>query len=133
MQASKMMNGPSRKLAAEEQVHGAYGAKKPNVHKVHEDLSTDSKKQLPSGVEYTKGSKELGLNFADSHLNSQFSLNLSPSGDLIEAAANLYYYLYQLDEYAQQHNYTCIAVAPVPNRNIGAAINDRLKKASSGA
>lgn len=75
---------------------------------------------------------ELGLNFADSHLNSKFSLNLSPSGDLIEAAANLYYYLYQLDEYAQQNNYTCIAVAPVPNHNIGAAINDRLKKASSG-
>lgn len=74
---------------------------------------------------------ELGLNFADSQLNSKFSLNLSPSGDLIEAAANLYYYLYQLDEYAQKNNYTCIAVAPVPHNNIGAAINDRLKKAGA--
>ena len=54
MQASKMMNGPSRKLAAEEQVHGAYGAKKPNVHKVHEDLSTGVTTQLPSGVEFPK-------------------------------------------------------------------------------
>lgn len=76
-------------------------------------------------------SHELGLNFANSHLNSKFALNLSPSGDLIEAAANLYYYLYQLDEYAQRNNYTCIAVAPVPDDNIGAAINDRLKKAST--
>jgi L-threonylcarbamoyladenylate synthase len=75
---------------------------------------------------------ELGLNFADSQLNSKFSLNLSPSGDLIEAAANLYYYLYQLDEYAQKNNYHTIAVANVPGYNIGAAINDRLKKASSG-
>lgn len=75
---------------------------------------------------------ELGLNFADSQLNSKFSLNLSPSGDLIEAAANLYYYLYQLDEYAQKNNYNTIAVAHVPDDNIGAAINDRLQKASSG-
>jgi L-threonylcarbamoyladenylate synthase len=74
---------------------------------------------------------ELGLNFADSQLNSKFSLNLSPSGDLIEAAANLYFYLYQLDEYAQKNNYTCIAVALVPEDYIGAAINDRLKKAAS--
>ncbi len=75
---------------------------------------------------------ELGLNFADSQLNSKFSLNLSPKGDLTEAAANLYYYLYQLDEYAQKNNYNAIAVAHVPTDNIGAAINDRLKKASSG-
>lgn len=75
---------------------------------------------------------ELGLNFANSQLNSKFSLNLSPKGDLTEAAANLYYYLYQLDEYAQKNNYNAIAVAHVPTDNIGAAINDRLKKASSG-
>ncbi|MCP5369410.1 MAG: threonylcarbamoyl-AMP synthase [Rickettsiaceae bacterium] len=74
---------------------------------------------------------ELGLNFANSNLNAEFSLNLSPNGNLIEAAANLYYYLYQLDEYAQKNNYNQIAVAPVPKHDIGSAINDRLLKASN--
>lgn len=50
---------PPQKLATEEQVQGAYGAKEHNVHKVHEDLSTASTKQLPSVVEFTKGSIEL--------------------------------------------------------------------------
>ena len=50
------LNRPLRKLATEEQVQGAYGAKKPNVHKVHEDLSTEATKQLPSVVEFPKRS-----------------------------------------------------------------------------
>jgi len=52
--------------------------------------------------------------------------NLSPSGDLREAARNLFAMLHQLDERA-----TRIAVAPIPRKGLGEAINDRLKRAAA--
>jgi len=52
--------------------------------------------------------------------------NLSPVGDLREAARNLFSMLHQLDETASH-----IAVAPIPNRGLGEAINDRLKRAAA--
>jgi len=52
--------------------------------------------------------------------------NLSPTGDLREAARNLFSMLHQLDETA-----TRIAVAPIPHRGLGEAINDRLKRAAA--
>lgn len=55
------------------------------------------------------------------------SLNLSPAGDLVEAAANLFAYLHRLDA-SQAHT---IAVMPIPDEGIGAAINDRLKRAAA--
>ncbi len=51
-------------------------------------------------------------------------LNLSPDRDLIEAAANLFNHLHQLDA---QHDK--IAVAPIPTEGLGRAINDRLNRA----
>ena len=39
-------------------MQGTYGAQNRNVHKVHEDLSTDATKQLPSGVEFTRRSND---------------------------------------------------------------------------
>ncbi|CAK6510006.1 MAG: L-threonylcarbamoyladenylate synthase [Rickettsia helvetica] len=74
--------------------------------------------------------KEVGLNFGNSNLTGRFSLNLSAKGELIEAAANLYAYLRILDDYAAAHDVRGIAVAPIPQVNIGAAINDRLKHAA---
>ncbi len=53
-------------------------------------------------------------------------LNLSPTGDLREAARNLFAMLHQLDETA-----TRIAVAPIPRKGLGEAINDRLKRAAA--
>ena len=53
------------------------------------------------------------------------TLNLSPSGDLAEAAANLFTLLRQLDT-----AYDAIAVAPIPNHGLGEAINDRLTRAA---
>jgi len=73
---------------------------------------------------------EVGLNFADSKLDSQGSLNLSIKGDLAEAAANLFSYLHKLDEFALLHNITTIVVATIPNQSIGLAINDRLIRAA---
>ncbi len=54
-------------------------------------------------------------------------LNLSPKGDLREAAANLFAYLRFAD---QQSNFKSIAIAPIPETDLGLAINDRIKRAS---
>lgn len=54
------------------------------------------------------------------------ALNLSPKGDLAEAAANLFAFLRQLDHDAQ-----AIAVAPIPRTGLGEAINDRLTRAAA--
>ncbi|MBU1375086.1 MAG: threonylcarbamoyl-AMP synthase [Alphaproteobacteria bacterium] len=52
--------------------------------------------------------------------------NLSPSGDLREAAANLFAYLRGADRTSPSG----IAVAPIPHEGLGEAINDRLKRAA---
>jgi len=52
---------------------------------------------------------------------------LSASGDLGEAAARLFAALHRADREAKPR----IAVAPVPNDGIGAAINDRLRRAAA--
>jgi L-threonylcarbamoyladenylate synthase len=53
--------------------------------------------------------------------------NLSPAGDLREAARNLFSMLHQLD--AEQAG--TIAVAPIPTEGLGEAINDRLQRAAA--
>jgi L-threonylcarbamoyladenylate synthase len=52
--------------------------------------------------------------------------NLSPSGDLTEAAANLFSHLRAADRSAP----SAIAVAPIPAEGLGEAINDRLRRAA---
>ncbi|MGL1922105.1 MAG: L-threonylcarbamoyladenylate synthase [Hyphomicrobiales bacterium] len=59
-----------------------------------------------------------------------YSLNLSPSANLDEAAQNLFAMLHALDDYCIENGCT-IAVAPIPNLNIGVAINDRLSRAAA--
>jgi L-threonylcarbamoyladenylate synthase len=54
-------------------------------------------------------------------------LNLSLGGDLNEAAANLFSMLRELDN----ASYSGIAVASIPNTGLGAAINDRLRRAAA--
>lgn len=56
------------------------------------------------------------------------AFNLSPSGDLREAAANLFAYLRKADTL----NPSAIVVAPIPMDGLGEAINDRLRRASEG-
>lgn len=53
--------------------------------------------------------------------------NLSAQGDLAEAAARLFDLLHQADASTAQ----AIAVAPVPDRGLGVAINDRLRRAAA--
>jgi L-threonylcarbamoyladenylate synthase len=52
--------------------------------------------------------------------------NLSPTGDLAEAAANLFAFLRAADRIRP----TAIAVAPIPEEGLGEAINDRLRRAA---
>jgi L-threonylcarbamoyladenylate synthase len=73
---------------------------------------------------------EVGLNFAQSDLDSKGSLNLSSDGDLAEAASNIFDYLHKLDKYAMENGLNVIAVAPIPNQAIGLAVNDRLSRAA---
>jgi L-threonylcarbamoyladenylate synthase len=55
------------------------------------------------------------------------TINLSPTGDLIEAAANLFAALHALDDGQVQ----AIAVMPIPGHGLGEAINDRLRRAAA--
>jgi L-threonylcarbamoyladenylate synthase len=55
-------------------------------------------------------------------------MNLSPRGDLNEAAANLFGHLRALDSKSAR----AIAVMPIPNDGLGEAINDRLRRAAVG-
>lgn len=65
------------------------------------------------------------LNFGVNALHAPHSLNLSPIGNLSEAAQNLFSFLRQLDKLNQP-----ICVAPIPQKGLGVAINDRLKRAA---
>lgn len=55
------------------------------------------------------------------------SRNLSPAGDLREAAANLFSHMAELD----RSGATSIAVVPIPKDGLGEAINDRLSRAAA--
>ena len=54
------------------------------------------------------------------------TINLSPAGDLVEAAANLFSALRALDAAGTG----AIAVMPIPHDGLGEAINDRLRRAA---
>jgi L-threonylcarbamoyladenylate synthase len=62
----------------------------------------------------------------DRHAYGPYSL--SPSGDIVEAAANLYGLLHVADALAP----ASIAIAPIPSEGLGEAINDRLRRAAAG-
>lgn len=68
---------------------------------------------------------EAGLAFAGNLPGA--ALDLSPRGDLAEAAANLYAYLRVLDSGGTR----AIAVAPLPRAGLGEAIEDRLRRAAA--
>jgi len=55
------------------------------------------------------------------------AVHLSPSGDVVEAAARLFAALHELDAL----DATKIAVSPIPDAGVGRAINDRLRRAAA--
>lgn len=72
---------------------------------------------------------EAGLDFGGRLRSAPgaFVLDLSPRGDLVEAAANLYAHLRAFDA----RHIASVAVAPIPMQGLGEAINDRLTRAST--
>jgi L-threonylcarbamoyladenylate synthase len=54
-------------------------------------------------------------------------INLSPAGDMVEAASNLFSALRALDAMGAQR----VAVMPIPLQGLGEAINDRLRRAAA--
>ena len=73
---------------------------------------------------------ELLLSFGPLPKNT-IGISLSEVFDLNEAAMNLYSSLADLDELALVNNSKSIAINHIPNKGIGIAINDRLKRASN--
>lgn len=79
--------------------------------------------------------KPLRLNATDSSANEFLigfhhvtgDASLSPSGDLVEAAARLFDLLHVADAAPNPR----IAIAPIPDEGLGAAINDRLRRAAT--
>ncbi|MEG3088952.1 L-threonylcarbamoyladenylate synthase [Sphingomonas sp. PB4P5] len=79
-------------------------------------------------------SKPLRLNASDAQADEWLigfgpitgDATLSATGDLTEAAANLFDALHRADA----SDRATLAIAPIPHRNIGAAINDRLRRAA---
>lgn len=54
-------------------------------------------------------------------------MNLSPKGDLREAAAHLFAYMREADK---NPHFSRLAMAPIPFEGLGLAINDRIKRAA---
>lgn len=74
-----------------------------------------------------RGTRMAFLSFGDIPLpEGIYTLNLSPSGDLSEAARHLFHYLRLLDAI----DIELIIAQKLPDAGLGAAINDRLKRAS---
>ena len=61
---------------------------------------------------------------------AQADLTLSRTGDLVEAAASLFRTLHEADALATARNLP-IHIAPIPDRGLGRAINDRLRRAAA--
>ncbi|MHC9235928.1 L-threonylcarbamoyladenylate synthase [Pseudooceanicola sp. 502str34] len=70
---------------------------------------------------------ETYLGFGPLPAGAEGAMTLSASGDLVEAAARLFHCLHELDRAGAER----IAVAPVPDRGLGRAINDRLRRAAA--
>ena len=87
-----------------------------------------SKKLIMNSIKPTENCSFLGFsNIMPDEKFDGIALNLSNSGDLNEAASNLFKMLRFLDKTDTQE----IVVAPIPNKDVGLAINDKLKRASS--
>lgn len=71
------------------------------------------------------------LSFGNSNLTAEFLLNLSPSGNIVEAATNLFDFMHKMDKLGQDGKITSIAVTPIQNDGIGIAINERLSRAAA--
>ena len=82
--------------------------------------------KLRLSATHASGSEALLAFGPDAPQGAGATINLSPSGNLEEAAAKLFAALRELD----QTNAAAIAVMPIPGHGLGEAINDRLQRAA---
>jgi L-threonylcarbamoyladenylate synthase len=71
------------------------------------------------------------LAFGPTPPGAKLAWNLSEAGDLAEAASRLFAGLRRLDAEGARLGLRGIAAMPVPERGLGAAINDRLARAAA--
>ncbi len=77
------------------------------------------------------GASEALLAFGPAPPAARLSWNLSPTGDLTEAATRLFAGLRFLDSAAPPLGLSGMAAMPIPSHGLGAAINDRLQRAAA--
>ena len=90
------------------------------------------KKHYSPGIPVIIGQKPKNINHAYVVFGKKFKdnrnyFNLSKKADLKEAAANLYKTMRKI----KKKGYKKIFVAKIPNKGLGIAMNDRLKRASN--
>ena len=80
--------------------------------------------EIPAG--YTLPKRTVRIAFGTQPGPIPATVNLSETGDMIEATSKLYAFMHDLDN----PEYDLILVDPIPNTGVGMALNDRLKRAS---
>lgn len=80
-----------------------------------------------AAVRLNAANKQSGETLVGFGKTEDADLSLSPSGDLREAAANLFEILHQANALGSN----VIAFAPIPETGLGQAINDRLRRAAA--
>ena len=116
---------PGRVTRAEiEAVTGPLADDEAEGHRSPGRLTRHYAPQAPVRLEVTR--PEPGEAYLGFGPGPQTEWNLSATGDLSEAAANLFSYLRSADKSGP----VAIAVAPIPPVGLGEAINDRLKRAA---
>ena len=112
--------GPVRRA-----VHSAAAPRSPGM------LASHYAPTLPLRLDATSAEPDEGLlAFGNAPGGAAVVFNLSERANLNEAAARLFAALRQLDAEGQRLGLKGIAAMPVPSRGLGAAINDRLRRAA---
>jgi L-threonylcarbamoyladenylate synthase len=115
---------------------GPFRLLRPGPIEIEADAVSGGKIEAPGQLaSHYAPSKPLRLNASEAEADEYLiglgeiagDASLSASGDLFEAAACLFDRLHQADASPKPR----IAVAPVPNQGLGAAINDRLRRAAA--
>jgi L-threonylcarbamoyladenylate synthase len=132
----KVLGGPLATPAHQGHAHHGHGKSHPSSHGpapvAPGMLASHYAPRTPLRLDATKVSLDeallaFGATAPAGAAEAVAMLNLSPRGDLVEAAAHLFAHLRSLDT----EGAAAIAVAPIPGHGIGEAINDRLRHAAA--
>lgn len=135
-----IIDGGATERGVESTIVGATGGPlrllRPGPIEIEAELASGARIEAPGQLaSHYAPSKPLRVNAASAESDEYFigfgeiagEASLSPSGDLVEAAARLFDLLHEADASGKPR----IAVARVPEIGLGRAINDRLRRASA--